>query len=84
MIGFGPVFATRTKLDHDPVVGVEGVRAVCNAVSIPVIAIGGITEQNAPQVAAAGVSLIAVISAVCAADDPEAAARRLHALFSAR
>lgn len=81
VIGFGPVFATKSKLDHDPVVGVAGVREVCTAVSIPVIAIGGITEQNAAEVAATGVSLAAVISAVCAVEDPEAAARRLHAVF---
>lgn len=80
VIGFGPVFATRSKLDHDPVVGVQGVREVCAAVRIPVIAIGGITERSAPEVAAAGVPLLAVISAVCAAEDPEAAARRLHAI----
>ncbi len=84
VIGFGPVFATKSKLDPDPVVGVEGVREVCRAVSIPVIAIGGITEQNAMQVAGTGVPLVAVISAVCAADDPEGATRRLHAIFGAR
>jgi thiamine-phosphate pyrophosphorylase len=84
VIGFGPVFATKSKLDPDPVVGVEGVREVCRAVSIPVIAIGGITELNAAEVAGAGVSLVAVISAVCAADEPEGAARRLQGVFGAR
>jgi thiamine-phosphate pyrophosphorylase len=81
LIGFGPVFATKSKLDHDPVVGVGGVRAVCGAVKIPVVAIGGITEANAVAVAGAGVPLAAVISAVCSAADPERAARQLHAIF---
>jgi thiamine-phosphate pyrophosphorylase len=81
MIGFGPVFATKTKPDHEPVVGVEGVREVCSAVKIPVIAIGGITEANAAIVAASGAPLAAVISAVCSAADPERAARQLHAVF---
>jgi thiamine-phosphate pyrophosphorylase len=81
MIGFGPVFATKTKPDHEPVVGVEGVREVCSAVKIPVIAIGGITEANAATVAASGAPLAAVISAVCSAADPERAARQLHAVF---
>jgi thiamine-phosphate pyrophosphorylase len=81
LIGFGPVFATQTKLDHEPVVGVAGVREVCSTVRIPVIAIGGIAEANAREVAAAGAPLGAVISAVCRAEDPERAARALHAAF---
>jgi thiamine-phosphate pyrophosphorylase len=81
LIGFGPVFVTQTKLDHEPVVGVAGVRAVCSAVRIPVIAIGGIDAANAREVAEAGAPLGAVISAVCRAEDPERAARALHAAF---
>jgi thiamine-phosphate pyrophosphorylase len=83
LIGFGPVFATTSKPDHDPVVGVAGVREVCREVNIPVIAIGGITERTAPEVVAAGAPLLAVISALCATDDPEGAARRLHAIARA-
>jgi thiamine-phosphate pyrophosphorylase len=78
LIGFGPVFATTSKLDPDPVVGLEGLRAVCASVRIPVIAIGGITSANVADVRAAGAQLAAVISAVCRAEDPEAAARMLH------
>lgn len=81
VIGFGPVFATRSKRDPDPVVGVEGVREVCARVTIPVIAIGGITIANAAEVARAGAPMGAVISAVCGAERPEEAARALHGMF---
>lgn len=78
VIGFGPVFATQTKLDTEPVVGVAGLREVCARVRIPVIAIGGVSEANVAEVAAAGAQLAAVISAVCGASDPERAACVLH------
>jgi thiamine-phosphate pyrophosphorylase len=81
MIGFGPVFATTSKLDSDPVVGLEGLRAVCGAVRIPVIAIGGIASANVLDVREAGASLAAVISAVCGVEDPEGAARKLHGVW---
>ena len=78
LIGFGPIFATTSKRDPDPVVGVDGLRAVCAVVGIPVVAIGGITPASAAQVVAAGAPLAAAISALCGADDPRDAARRLH------
>ena len=85
LIGFGPVFPTRSKGDADPVVGVAGLRAVCERVSIPVVAIGGIDLERAPEVAAAGAPLAAAISAVCRAPDIEWAAAQLHlALGGAR
>jgi thiamine-phosphate diphosphorylase len=79
LIGFGPVFATASKRDPDPVVGVHGLREVCAAVSIPVVAIGGIALANAAEVAGAGVQLGAAIAALCGAEDPCEAAHRLHA-----
>lgn len=81
LIGFGPVFATASKRDPDPVVGVHGLREVCTAVSIPVVAIGGISLANAAEVAGTGVPLAAAIAALCGADDPCEAARRLHAVL---
>jgi thiamine-phosphate diphosphorylase len=78
VIGFGPVFATTSKPDADPVVGVAGLRAACAAVPVPVVAIGGIALHNAAEVAAAGAPLAAAISALCQADDPAAAAGALH------
>lgn len=77
-IGFGPVFATMSKKNPDPCVGLDGLRAVCQAVPIPVIGIGGIDARAAGDVAAAGAAYAAAISAICAADDPCAAARALH------
>ena len=81
-IGFGPVFATQSKLDPDPVVGPAGLAAACAGVAIPVVAIGGLTLARAPAVRAAGARLGAVISAVCGAADPERAAAELHAELS--
>lgn len=78
LIGFGPVFPTTSKVGADPVVGLAQLAEVCRAVKIPVVAIGGITRENIASVRAAGAALAAVISAVCAASDPEAAARELH------
>lgn len=79
MIGFGPVFATRTKLPPEPSVGLEALAAVCEQLSIPVVAIGGVTLDNARAIATSGASMGAAISALCAAADPEATARALHA-----
>ncbi len=46
-IGAGPVWATPTKPDADPPIGLDGLREICDAVSIPVVAIGGIDASNA-------------------------------------
>jgi thiamine-phosphate pyrophosphorylase len=62
-IAIGPVFSTRTKPDAAAVVGVEGVRRARALTTKPLIAIGGITRQNARSVIDAGADSIAVISA---------------------
>lgn len=64
LIAFGPVFGTTTKEDPDPVVGLDGLAEVCRAVSRPVVAIGGITPENAAETLRAGARYIAVISAL--------------------
>jgi thiamine-phosphate pyrophosphorylase len=61
-IAIGPVFATGSKANPDPVVGPEGVRQARQATQKPLVAIGGITRQNCSQVKAAGVDSVAVIS----------------------
>jgi thiamine-phosphate diphosphorylase len=77
------VFATASK-PGAATLGVEGLRAVCEAVRIPVVAIGGITAENAASVVAAGATGIAVIGAIFDAPDPGAAAASLrHALEAA-
>jgi thiamine-phosphate pyrophosphorylase len=75
-IGIGPVFATPTKPTYNPV-GVELVRAVTSRVKTPHVAIGGIDGSNVAQVLAAGAKRIAVVRAVCGADDVAAAARKM-------
>jgi thiamine-phosphate pyrophosphorylase len=76
-VGFGHVFPTGTKQKDGPPVGTKMLAEVCAAVDIPVIAIGGITAYNAGAVVEAGAWGVAVIGAVCGADDPEAAARAI-------
>ncbi len=62
-IAIGPVFDTRTKSDPDPVVGVEGIRNVRQAIGhIPLVAIGGIRLENVSDVLSAGADSAAVIS----------------------
>ncbi len=76
-IGFGPVFATGSKADAGPTAGLDLLLHVAKTVSVPVVAIGGITTANTPLVMKTGAHGIAVISAVCCQDDPEQAARSL-------
>lgn len=78
LVGYGPVFATTTKENPDAVVGVTGIAEAVRAARVPVVAIGGITLERVPALREAGVSLAAVISAICGAPDPEASARALH------
>jgi len=61
-IAVGPVFATRSKANPDPVIGVEGVRRARALTSKPLVAIGGITRENCRAVIAAGADSVAVIS----------------------
>ncbi len=63
-IAIGPVFATSTKEDPDPVVGLEGVRRARVLSRLPLVAIGGITIENAPSVIEAGADSVAVVSAL--------------------
>jgi thiamine-phosphate pyrophosphorylase len=80
-IAYGPIFTTTTKLDPDPVVGLEALRAAVQvAGDIPVVAIGGISPANARDIYEIGASSICAISAVNAAKDPIAAALSLRNL----
>ena len=82
VVQFGTVFETASKPGRAPT-GLEGVRAVCAAVRIPVIAIGGITAANASDVIAAGAAGVAVIGAIFDADDPRSAAAALREALDA-
>ena len=62
-VGAGPIWATPSKVDADPPIGLDGLREVCMAVSIPVVAIGGIDAGNAAECIRAGAAGVAVIRA---------------------
>ena len=74
-IAVGPIFPTSTKLDAEPVVGLEKLATICKAVQKPVVAIGGIRLENAAEVLAAGPHSIAVVSDLLAAADIRARVR---------
>ncbi|MEM7498797.1 MAG: thiamine phosphate synthase [Pseudomonadota bacterium] len=76
--GIGPFAATTTKSDHKTLLGATGLAATRAACPVPAVAIGGIGAGNAGAVMETGVHGIAVVSAICAASDPEAAARTLR------
>jgi thiamine-phosphate pyrophosphorylase len=79
-LGFGPVFATRTKQNPDPVQGLAGLRAaVVAARGTPIVAIGGIEPHAVSDIYAAGATAICAIRSVNEADDPEVAARSFAA-----
>lgn len=63
-VGFGPVFATGSKSQHEPVVGLEGIARACAATTVPVVAIGGIGEHHVAEIASMGAAAIAVIGAL--------------------
>lgn len=76
-LGVGAVFSTSTKTDATEV-SHETLKAICEAVKIPVVAIGGITKENIKELAGCGADGIAVISAIFAQPDIEAAAKDLR------
>ena len=82
-ISIGAVFPTATKPDAQPLAGLELITDIKRNVNIPLVAIGGIKEENAAQVREAGADCIAVISAVVSADDIENAARNIRKKFLA-
>lgn len=77
-LGVGAVFPTGSKDDADDV-SHDTVKAICEAVNIPVIAIGGISKNNVGQLAGLGLDGVAVISAIYASDDLKAATEDLKA-----
>ena len=76
-IGFGPMFGTTTKATGYSARGVEILRQIRAAVRIPIVAIGGISEQNVRQVWQAGADSAAIISDILGADDIVAKTRRI-------
>lgn len=78
-LGSGAVFGSTTKTDAKPM-PLDTFSAICHAVSIPVVAIGGINAENALQLKGTGAAGLCAVSAIFAAADIQAAARRLHGL----
>ena len=76
-LGVGAVFPTGSKDDADDV-SFETLKAICRAVSIPVVAIGGITLENTPDLVGSGICGIAVISAIYARDNIKEASAALR------
>jgi len=83
-VSVGPMFATTTKPDAGPAVGLGRIKDVKSACSLPVVGIGGISAENARSVIEAGADAIALISAVTRADDMERATRELADAVMAR
>ncbi|MEY4705746.1 MAG: Thiamine-phosphate synthase, partial [Nitrospirota bacterium] len=78
-LGFGPIFKPGAKQDHDPIVGLEGLRAIRTLTSLPVFAIGGIHIDQVGAVMQAGADGIAVISAILKATDVRETVRKFLA-----
>ncbi len=78
-LGLGSVFSTSTKLDVD-LMSRETLQAICQAVDVPTVAIGGISKENILDLAGSGIDGVAVVSALFGAPDPGAAAAELAAL----
>lgn len=76
-LGCGTVYATQTKTDAGAAIGVAKIRELASAVSIPVVAIGGVTSNRAHELSGTGARGIAVVGAVMGASDPEGATREL-------
>jgi thiamine-phosphate pyrophosphorylase len=81
-IGISPIFATPTKTDTKGAWGLEGLARIKAFSRHPLVAIGGINESNVREIVMAGVECIAVVSAICASPNPEAAARRINEIIN--
>ncbi|AXF54737.1 thiamine phosphate synthase [Salicibibacter kimchii] len=81
-IGVGPVFDSSSKDDTEKEIGVDGLKEITDHVSIPTVAIGGIKLSNAADVAATGVSGVAVISEIVTSDHIEDTCRRFTEILT--
>jgi thiamine-phosphate pyrophosphorylase len=76
-VGIGPVFATSTKPDHKPPIGLDGLARLVSMSPVPAVAIGGLKTAHIPAVQACGATGMAVVSAVCGQLDPQKATQQL-------
>ena len=80
-LGVSPIYATPTKTDTAPPLGLEGLREIRAAVRLPLVGIGGLNRDNAAEVIRNGADGVAVVSAIVAADDPQTAADALKQII---
>jgi thiamine-phosphate pyrophosphorylase len=80
-LGVSPIYVTPTKTDTAPALGLEGLRKIRKAVRLPLVGIGGLNPDNAAEVIRNGADGVAVVSAIVAADDPQAAADALKQII---
>ena len=80
-LGVSPIYATPTKTDTAAPWGLAGLRQVRALTALPLVAIGGVHLDNAAEVLQAGADGLAVVSAICSASDPSAAARSFGQFF---
>ncbi|HDM8183340.1 TPA: thiamine phosphate synthase [Vibrio harveyi] len=81
-IGLSAIFATPTKTNTKKFWGIDGLKMALETTSLPIVAIGGINESNIPQLSVTGVHGLALVSAICHAEDPKAASEYLLGLMS--
>ncbi|HGY9612549.1 thiamine phosphate synthase [Vibrio harveyi] len=81
-IGLSAIFATPTKTNTKKFWGIDGLKMALVTTSLPIVAIGGINESNIPQLSVTGVHGLALVSAICHAEDPKAASEYLLGLIS--
>ena len=80
-LGVGPIFPTKTKEDARNPIGIATLEQICAAVTIPVVAIGGITQETTQSIIHAGAYGIAVVSAIVAQPNPQEAAKNLKTII---
>ncbi|PFG58700.1 thiamine-phosphate pyrophosphorylase [Vibrio sp. ES.051] len=81
-IGLSAIFSTPTKANTKKHWGIDGLKLALNTTPLPIVAIGGINETNIPEISATGVHGLALVSAICNAEDPKAAATHLLGLMN--
>lgn len=81
-IGLSAIYATQTKRDTQTHWGIEGLKFALSHVDIPIVAIGGINRQTIPELVLTGVDGLALVSAICHAEDPKSATEQLLSLIN--
>jgi thiamine-phosphate pyrophosphorylase len=81
-IGLSAIYATPTKTNTQKHWGIDGLKMALNTTSLPIVAIGGINESTIPALSATGVHGLALVSAICHADDPKLACEYLLSLMA--